>query len=132
MSADRVGRRALPGALPALADVAPAPPGDEAVLEELRLLANATATGRVAATPRPKLPAPPPSPVPEHWSALRHVASRLSNEDGDARALAVLDDAGRMRLAPRLAAVREMAKTVELLLGLRNEATATLRSGGQG
>ena len=88
----------------------------------------------------PRAPEPGVTGLPEAapavpaggFEALAAVVGTLADEERDAQALGVLDDAGRARLAPQLSAVRDMAQAVEELLGLRREVTNRMRAGGRG
>lgn len=121
----RVGDRRLGAELPHLAEVR-SPKASEDAPEELRLgLSAARPTGEPA-----PLASPPRAATPAGYASLQASLARLGSEELDAEALAMLDSAGRAQLAPRLTAIREMAQTIERLLGMRREATARLRAQG--
>lgn len=123
----KVTPRSLRAELPEPAEVrGPAPP--ELAPEEMRL-----------SSPRPAERSPdvalvePAPEVPEGgFEALAAAVGALGDEEGDARALELLDASGRAQLAPRLSAVRDMAQALRELLGMRREATDRVRGGGQG
>lgn len=56
----------------------------------------------------------------EGREALRRMLPLLADEERDARALATLDAHDRTKIAPKLSAVREMAKTMTQLFYLRD------------
>lgn len=123
----RVVERSLRAELPELGEVRSPPPPDAAP-EELRLWPRAERT-------EDRTPAwlvPPPAPTASGLTALAGALDRLGSEELDAEALTLVDAAARAELAPRLAAVREMAQVLETLLGLRREAMARLRAQGAG
>ncbi len=122
----KVGSRSVRAELPRLDEIAAPPPSDLGP-EELRLRAPAPARRAEAELLGAEAPA---SGSVLGFVALGRALSRLGSEELDAEALAVLDAAGRAALAPKLAAVREMARTVEGLLSMREEAMARLRSQG--
>lgn len=121
----RVGDRTLRAELPDLAEVR-SPKASEDAPEQLRLgFAAALPTGGTG-----PLSSPPRVATPAGYASLQASVGRLGSEEMDAEALAMLDAAGRAQLAPRLTAIREMAQTIERLLGMRRDATARLRAQG--
>lgn len=107
----------------------PAPPAVEPGVLRLRPAAPPPAPGR---PPSPLSALEPPPATAEGLASLAVVSERLVDEERDQEALAELDDAGRAALAPRLTAVRDMARALGSLLSMRAEVAGRTRGEGPG